>query len=787
MKMKKMIVLLLALMLTLGLAQTAFASTGDVTLFHADSSNGYYYGIDGGAYLAGEKVYYQTDNKMAVYDIATKETEYFDMTDSFDAQNFDGLEPTVETADDGSEITNYLSVSNAMTFVYNDELYAVMSFNTYSDNGSKVDGGHVYKTVCADGVVKYEKSDLPDLDWTDMIETYDAYSYSRHVDSSFCTGDTLVGSTYDNDGNNLLVTFDLKTGKYVEHYIQDLNSAIPAGDGQVLITTYTWSENGSPVQFALYNLVDESSVSKGEMTISGYSLPTNLYYNAETDTLYYTLGGEIWAATGFDFENAVSVNDSPVDSSGQSVTQVTKDGYMLLSDWQTIVLRNLNPDERSKITLHINDYAYVNAVDTAYYKYTNEHGNVSVIVNRNGNIDDVLQAMMNRSGAVDIYTMNVSSSQYSALFERGYMAELEGSEKLNQAITSMYSGLLSAVTKDGHICALPVSMYGSSLGYNPKALEKLGMTEDDLPQTWDEFFDFLNELPSKLTDGCGVRAFESYYSQDEIRRSLFNMIFDDYQNYINAGDAQYSFNTPLLKGLIERIDQVDYSALDVPEQTYDEETGAWLGDYNDDRIYLFETYVSSTIQSGGGYNSQPLLLSVDQGVEKRLSVNLTVAFVNPFSEHIDEAIAYLETMADSLDTSDQYNFYADKNEPVRYPDYEEYKQHLVKWIEEAQTSMEKADEDEKADYQAQIDSLNESLASIDDTYWMISPSDITAYRARAQYLSPITYDCTVVSSSAQDGDSVWSVISQYYEGTISVDEMLQTIDKKVQMMRLEGN
>ena len=476
-----------------------------------------------------------------------------------------------------------------------------------------------------------------------------------------------------------------------------------------------------------------------------------------------------------------------MDASGQSVAQVTKDGYMLLGDWQTIVLRNLNPDERSEITLHINDYAYENAVDTAYYKYTNEHGDVSVVVNRNGNIDDVLQAMMNRSGAVDIYTMNVSASQYSALFERGYMAELDGSEKLNQAITSMYSGLLSAVTKDGHIYALPVSMYGSSIGYNPKALEKLGMTEADLPQTWDEFFDFLSELPARLTDGCGVCVFENYYNQDDIKRSLFSMIFNDYQNYINAGGVQYSFNTPLLKGLIERIDQVDYSALDVPEQTYDEETGEWLGDYNDDRIYLFETYVSTAIQNGGGYNSQPLLLTIEQGAEKRMSVNLAVAFVNPFSKHVDEAIAYLETMADSLDTNDQYNFYADRNDPIRYPDFEEYKKNLAEWVEETKKAMEEADEDEKASYQEQLDSLNESLASIDDTYWMISPSNIESYRARAQYLAPITYDCTVVSSGSKDDDTVWSVISQYYEGTIGVDEMLQAIDKKVQMMRLEGN
>jgi ABC-type glycerol-3-phosphate transport system substrate-binding protein len=785
---KKILSLLLAMILVLGLAEGAFASTGDVTIYHADSTNGYYVGVSSGAYLVGSKVYYQLEEQMAVYDIASKETEYFDMTDTYSATLMDGVEPIVTTDEDGTEVTSYPSAGNAAMFAYNDELYTIVTFANYTDDGSTLDGGHIYKFVCVDGVVKLEKSDLPDLNWTDMIETYDTYSYSRYINSSFCIGDTLVATLYDDDGNYMLTSFDLKTGKATEHYIQDMNAATPAGDGQVLVETYMWGDgDNSSAEFLLYNLADDSSVSKGTMTITNYRVPANLYYNPETDTLYYTLDGEIWAAAGFDFENAVSVNDTPVESDSGTVAQVTEDGYMLLGDYQTIVLRSLNPDDRAEITLHISDYAYENVVETAYYKYTNENGNVSVVIDQGDHGDDVLQAMMNRSSSVDIYTMSVSSSQYSALFERGYMAELEGSEKLSTAITSMYSGLQSAVTKNGHIYALPLRIYGSSMGYNTKALEKLGMTEDDLPTTWSEFFDFLDELPSKLTDGCGVRAFENYYSQDEIKGQLFTELFDDYQYYLNNNDVQYSFNTSLFKSLIERIDQVDYDALGVAEQTYDEETGEWLGgDYSDD-IYLFETYVTTTLQSGEGYN-KPMMLTIDENAQKALNVSMYVAFINPFSEHIDEAIAYLETMAENLDTESLYNFYADKNDAVRYPDFEEYKQNLADWIEEAKEGMENTDdEDEKASYQESIDYYEQTLSEIDDTYWMFAPDAIASYRERAQYLTPITYDCTVVTSSSSDDDTVWSVISQYRSGVISLDEMLQSIDKKVQMMRLEGN
>ena len=96
------------------------------------------------------------------------------------------------------------------------------------------------------------------------------------------------------------------------------------------------------------------------------------------------------------------------------------------------------------------------------------------------------------------------------------------------------------------------------------------LTLDDLPGTWDAFFDFLAELPGKL-EGSQVRAFYSWYDQRDLRMQLFSTILVSYQNYINAGEAEYAFNTPLLNGLYARLDEVDFAALGVAESNYDEE------------------------------------------------------------------------------------------------------------------------------------------------------------------------------------------------------------------------
>jgi len=75
---------------------------------------------------------------------------------------------------------------------------------------------------------------------------------------------------------------------------------------------------------------------------------------------------------------------------------------------------------------------------------------------------------------------------------------------------------------------------------------------------------------------------------------------------------------------------------------------------------------------------------------------------------------------------------------------------------------------------------------MDNTYWMFSPSAIQEYQERAPWLCPISYDFAM--SMVSDGtDSYYDTLNAYAAGQMSAEEFLSGIDKKVQMMRLEGN
>src|SRR5699024_3090436 len=102
---------------------------------------------------------------------------------------------------------------------------------------------------------------------------------------------------------------------------------------------------------------------------------------------------------------------------------------------------------------------------------------------------DVAQAMLTQTATPDIYTLYVDSAEYSAVFGRGYMAELTDSEILADFAAAVYPAIQNAIVKDGEVYALPLEMFGRArLSCNPAALTQLGLTEEDVPANWMELF-----------------------------------------------------------------------------------------------------------------------------------------------------------------------------------------------------------------------------------------------------------------------------------------------------------
>ena len=521
----KWISLFLSLMLLLGVCGSALAAENR-TLWYTVSDNGYISHFLQSALLAGNRVYCfleGSDQMMIVYDLDTGTSQEYDSSALFDrggasdeitlemgeeAEEEEDEEEEEAPETENGQADTYETEEAALWFSWRDELYAVVSKRVSEPDGSSsMEGGIVRRLSLETGEPVLEETDLPRLDWSNLTDDSSNWVYTRYTRTSFVMEDTLCALINDDSGNDILCLISLTDGSCETRYLRNVSSLAAGPDGQVLVTEYNWDGTDSEIILSLYDPDSESYQRISSRSLNDSSVG-HLYYRAENDTLYYTCAGEIWAAPGMDMSQAVSVNDCPL-SGDSGTTQMTADGFLLMYDYQSVLLRDTDPSHRKDVSLTVLDSTYLGSLDSTYYDFTADHGDISVIIDRNYNPDNVLQGMMNQDSSVDIYILSTSSSQFNALFRRGFMAELESSEKLTSLVNSMYPAVSEAVKRDGRLVALPVYAYGYSIGISMKAFQKLGYTEDDVPKTWLAFFDLLDELPSKL-EGSGVSPFMSW-------------------------------------------------------------------------------------------------------------------------------------------------------------------------------------------------------------------------------------------------------------------------------------
>lgn len=768
--MKKMARQLLAAFLalaTLLFALPALAGAGDITIFRADRN---------GSYESVRSMIYR-DGTLYLF---TYGDNYYTWTRESGELVSHPFDQTIAQQTDGyTEIRSLVGGS--------DGIYALVIVNepTDDEDGNTTVGDVTLRPVVfADDGSASIGEDGVELDWDDMTEFYDTGDYSREVLYPFITGNILSFFTYGENGNsNDLFVYDVETGDY-EHY----QVASDAGDLNIqsyccykenmgLIATFDYGDDSQAVAFYTIDLETGDVELAFSLPVSDYTMPTNLLYDEENDALYYTLGGELMRVTGLDPATAQSVAAVQIDSWSDTTPALTEDGFFICADYETVIARSTDPDARAARTLTVYT-GYDQAMESAYYTFAAKHTDTDVVLSQN--YSDITEAMMNQSATVDIYVTQINSDDYGALYDRGYLAELTGSEALTSLVSQMYPQIQDAVTKDGQLLALPVEVYtGNAMSYNPEALKALGLTEDDVPTTWKGLFQFLQRLP-ELAGDTGVTAFDAYMTQSDARCTLFYNLMSAYMLYIKKADgAEMAFDTPVLDETLAEFEKIDFAALGLPEE-YDDNYA-----YSSDSRAktLFQTYADIGVSTYDSEYSTPMLLSLEDGADPMIEEYLTVAFVNPFSENRDLAIEYLEDAAAELDDTFLVCVCPDRNDPIPNPGYDESLSYYQEQIASIQTELDNAGDDEKADWQAQLDDWQGYLEDfMKYGAWTASEESIAEYRQYANYFQVSEYFGLDDSNSGEFYDQ----IQQYLDGTIDRDTMLKGIDKKLKMMLMEG-
>ena len=469
----------------------------------------------------------------------------------------------------------------------------------------------------------------------------------------------------------------------------------PYRDGTLLVESYDYEQPGT-AGLVVYDPADESVEPCGEVAIEEYSPLQGLAYDADTDTIYCSKGGEICPVDLQAGEIGAGITDMPLETYGGASACVLRAATMpICSDGA--VIRNLDPaqqgpDPAEDQRQHLERQRHQRLLPLCQRPRRRERGALPRLTET----QNLLENMMNRDDSIDVYVMNTSSSIYDALYRRGYLMELDGSEKLMALADRMYPQLREAVSAGGHLVALPVTFNSWTLGVNEKALEALGMTLDDVPDNWMDLLAFIANLEQPLKEHPNVHLFYAGYTAREARNDLFNSIFEDYSRYINANDPAMGYNTELLRGLLAKLEQIDFVALVCAEDSEDDgERGDRYMDYGEDSM-LLQLGTGCTI--GNFYSDfTPLLMGLDADTPMPLVLRADVAVVNPFTRHPEMAMAFMEELADSLSTSTRYCLDPSLNEPIRGEQNEESAADAQEWLEELNGELEEADAADQAD------------------------------------------------------------------------------------------
>ena len=632
--------------------------------------------------------------------------------------------------------------------------------------------------------------ELAELDWFDFVIGGD-YEYINSIANAFVQGDALFFTSYDESGNSFVARTSLVDGSTDIAYATELLTAEEGlgticgyRDGSILATASRWNEDSAETKLYAVDIDQREAEEIFTFPTVGYALPFGMVYREDADALYYCCQGEVCVATGMDAQSVQSVAAVPV-TSAEIAPLLTDDGLYVIADYQTVVRRNTDPTQRAQKRLTVQNQ-YTETIQDAYYDFTNMRGDVEVrMVDQ---VEDVVQAMMNRSSTVDVYCLDVASPGYDAVLNRGYMAELDASEKIAALLESCYPAVRDVCVREGVPVAIPVYAYANgSCGYSPEALEALGMTEDELPGTWTEFFESLPSFAGKVEGHSGVTLFESYMDRESVRTSLFYIMLAEYLDYISQPGREFAFDTPVFREIIAAFEAVDWEALGLadPEQMQEDAAAsvAVIGGGEGAKA-LFYNYASvSAYGYAASRQERPLLLRLSEDDPPILRQNVQVAFVNPYSENREDAIAFLEAAVDAMEPLLAIHISPENNEPVRSRYYESNLAAIDEQIATLEKQLEEADGADRAAYEELLEQSREGREQYLRTgAWEASEESIAIYREYAQHIVVSRY----TGLTGESATEFYTLQQQYLDGMISADELIEGIGGKLQMIMLEG-
>ena len=562
---------------------------------------------------------------------------------------------------------------------------------------------------------------------------------------------------------------DYETGQVTRLDVQDITSMCAWRDGLALMQQYSDAGAARMLSYDPQTNAIET-VGSFEMT----EVFPGMAWNEADQTLYFARRGEVFPLDPQSGAIGEPVCDMPLEGMSYSMQAVVLDGGWYASyDLSSYAVRSLSGGTDG-VKLRVYDGSWSDTVVTAWQSFNKSHSDVSVILNRDALTQSLVDAMMNQDSSVDVYVMFCFNEEFEAVRSRGYMADLSVSEKLSALYARMSEEGKGLCTTDAGFSMIPLSTIFSPIGFRTEVLEEMGMTQDDVPDNWQDMLTWIHTLEGRLPEG--VTLMDPFYSVQDIRYLIVDKIFSDYQ--LVLADNPNGITSQQMFLLLQSLDAIDFRRLGAVERSEDEDMFNY--DYDESKILMNMDNFNGLAKLT--YNWQPHFLSLTPTSPKFISLSTSVAFINPYTQHMDEALAFIEALADNLNEEILYTLCEDLNEPTLNPYHDETLQLLQQELDSLRVDREFAEAADVQSIDDQITLYEQYVEEAEADVWNISAEDIAWLRSHDGQIVLEHYPWLY---SKESGEAM-ELVNQYVEGQINPQVLMNEIDRKIRMMILEG-
>lgn len=564
--------------------------------------------------------------------------------------------------------------------------------------------------------------------------------------------------TFTSKSNDLLLCFDIRTGKRETYPLKNIQSLVTAQDSTVVM-----AQNDSEAAFIhLLSFNCESEKLKRQFSIEDDGGAAQCFcYNASTRELFY-LQSDLIRRLNIDSGEDVALCKAPI--ADICALFPTADGLFACSRHEVALL-----DLRGKSPLQIDRELVISGGASFASAFGLASPELSV-KNLELESEELINSILTRKATPDVFFLNTNDSTlFKRLKEKAYLLPIED-ESLQSFIEALHPDVKNVVLLENGFCGLPVQLHNRTmLGVNTNLWNELNLGA--LPKSWADWLKFVEHWSKHTEAYPQVKLLDTQFSERDLKNWVLGLIETDFGIYRSAKAAPVDYNSPLYRDMMQTYEAIDFQAL---TQT---------GEGTEQKALFMGNYFLSVVNTGSAQMQYaPLPLGIDSDSIPNLFASLDIAVINPYSANRADALAFLRYVSQNLDPIARAEMIPSENEPLRPGDYAQRQADYLQRLSALDAQMQTAEPVDQTLLKAEMQTVSAELEELEKNAWLLSESSIKFYRSHSTQIH-------ILFAPEIDIDeriAAYEIRLRYIDAQLSLDEYLSQLNRRLIMSELEG-